>query len=88
LSSESFFKQTLLLKKEKANLGYEKTSLSYWLKQSLLFKLAHSCHTEYAKTYFQPGKEANLESIEMKIIKAEEHPKPKSGSKKKGRIEA
>ncbi|AKP50760.1 Pycsar system effector family protein [Cyclobacterium amurskyense] len=83
LSSERFFEQTLLLKKEKTNLGFEKTSLSEWLKDSRLFMLAHHYHTEYAKIYFQPGKEANLESIEMKIKEAEEHSKAKSEGKKK-----
>ncbi|EPR68380.1 hypothetical protein [Cyclobacterium qasimii] len=45
--------------------------------------LAHHYHTDYAKTYFQPGKEANLESIEMKIKEAEAHSKAKSEGKKK-----
>tara|TARA_R110001592_G_scaffold202360_4_gene451761 strand:- start:23391 stop:24485 length:1095 start_codon:yes stop_codon:yes gene_type:complete len=80
LSSEQYFDQTVLLKKEKANLGYGKTSLIDWLKESKLFMQAHHYHTEYARTHFQPGKEANLASIELKIKEAGEAPK---SSKKK-----
>lgn len=82
LSSEHYFDQTILLKKEKANLGFGKTSLLDWLKESKIFMLAHHYHTEYARTHFQPGKEANLKSIELKIKEAEAQTKAKAGKKK------
>ncbi|WP_339901466.1 Pycsar system effector family protein [uncultured Cyclobacterium sp.] len=83
LSSEHYFDQTILLKKEKANLGFGKTSLLDWLKESKIFMLAHHYHTEYAKINFQPGKEANLKSIELKIKEAEAQSKAKLEGKKK-----
>ena len=83
LSSEKYFDHTVLLKKEKANLGFGKTSLIDWLRESKLFMQAHHYHTEYAQIYFQPGKEANLASIEMKIKESDASPKSDSKGKKK-----
>ncbi|WP_439487460.1 Pycsar system effector family protein [Algoriphagus sp.] len=67
LSSEKFYEQTLLLKKEKENSGNEKMPLVEWLRGSQVFMLSHNYHTEYAKKFLQPGKERNLKLIEMKI---------------------
>ncbi|WPR77237.1 Pycsar system effector family protein [Algoriphagus sp. NG3] len=67
LSSEKFYEQTLLLKKEKENSGNEKMPLVEWLRGSQVFMRSHNYHTEYAKKFLQPGKERNLKLIEMKI---------------------
>lgn len=70
-SSDRFFDQTLLLKQEKENSGFEKIPLIDWLKGSKQFMLAHHYHTTYAKKFLQPGKDKNLELLEMKIKEAE-----------------
>lgn len=71
LSTEQFFMQTLLLKKEKENSENKEISQVDWLKGTLLFMKNHHYHTEYAKKFFQPGKDRNLEVLEMKIKEAE-----------------
>ena len=81
LSSDRFFDQTLLLKKENENCGNGKISLTDWLKASKVFMMSHHYHTGYAKEFLQPGKEKNLELIEMKIKETGED----SGSSAKGK---
>tara|TARA_R110002020_G_scaffold273311_1_gene488432 strand:- start:215 stop:1402 length:1188 start_codon:yes stop_codon:yes gene_type:complete len=84
LSSDQFFDQTMLLKKEKENSGYGNISLVEWLKGSKQFMTAHHYHTDYAKKYLQPGKDKNLELLDMKIKEAEEeHDSDKKEKKKK-----
>ncbi|WP_310097836.1 Pycsar system effector family protein [Algoriphagus sp. 4150] len=85
LSSEQFYDQTLLLKKEKENSGYGKIPLSEWLTGSQVFMLSHQYHTEYARKFLQPGKEKNLKLIEMKIKEALEEKEVSSGGKKKNK---
>lgn len=82
LSSEQFYEQTLLLKKEKENFGYGKVPLSDWLRGSQVFMLSHRYHTEYARKFLQPGKEKNLKLIEMKIEEALEEKEISSQGKK------
>lgn len=82
LSSDQFYEQTLLLKKEKENLGYGKVPLSDWLRSSQVFMLSHRYHTEYARKFLQPGKEKNLKLIEMKIEESLEEKESSSQGKK------
>lgn len=82
LSSDQFYEQTLLLKKEKENSGYEKVPLSDWLRGSQAFMVSHRYHTEYARKFLQPGKEKNLKLIEMKIEEALEEKNISSQGKK------
>ncbi len=82
LSSDQFYDQTLLLRKEKENSGYGEIPLSEWLTGSQVFMLSHHYHTEYAKKFLQPGKEKNLKLIEMKIKEALAEKVPSSQGKK------
>lgn len=82
LSSDRFFEQTLLLKKEKENLGRKAIGTLDWLNGSYAFMLSHEYHTEYAKKFLQPGKVKNLELIQMKI-KEEEGAGGESSKEKK-----
>nr|WP_245405114.1 Pycsar system effector family protein [Algoriphagus sp. AGSA1] len=82
LSSDQFYDQTLLLKKEKENSGYGEIPLSEWLAGSQIFMLSHHYHTEYAKKFLQPGKEKNLKLIDMKIKEALEEKVSSSQGKK------
>lgn len=81
-SSEKFYEQTLLLKKEKENSGFGEIPLIEWLQSSQLFMRSHHYHTEYAKKFLQPGKDKNLKIIEMKIKEAQEEKGGRSQGKK------
>lgn len=71
LSSDQFYEQTLLLKKEKELILGEKISLPEWLKGTRNFMNSHHYHTEFALKFFQHGKEKNMKILEDKIVEAE-----------------
>ncbi|WP_373399480.1 hypothetical protein V8V91_07165 [Algoriphagus halophilus] len=57
LSSDLFYEQTLLLRKEKESALGKKIPLEEWLKGTRDFMESHHYHSEYAIKHFQPGKE-------------------------------
>ncbi|WP_234982148.1 Pycsar system effector family protein [Algoriphagus halophilus] len=83
LSSDLFYEQTLLLRKEKESALGKKIPLEEWLKGTRDFMESHHYHSEYAINHFQPGKEKNKLILEEKIEDAELLAKKKG--KKKGK---
>lgn len=71
LSSDLFYEQTLLLKKEKELIFNKKISLVEWLKDTKEFMESHHYHTEFAQKFFQPGKENNMKILDDKISEAQ-----------------
>jgi hypothetical protein len=69
LSSDQFYAQTLLLKKENEQLNGRPVELLDWLKNSNDFMINHHYHTEYASIFFQSGKDKNLKFLQSKIAK-------------------
>lgn len=82
LSSNLFYEQTLLLRKEKEAALGKKIPLAEWLKGTREFMKSHHYHSEFALKNFQPGKERNQRILEEKIEDAELIAKKKK--KKKG----
>jgi hypothetical protein len=72
LGSEAFFNQTLLLKSEIEKTGQRKISLIEWLSETRDFMTKHHYHTDYAKSFFQPVKERNLDILDRQIRAMEE----------------
>jgi hypothetical protein len=89
LSSDLFYEQTLLLRKEKESVLGKKIPLIEWLKGTKDFMKSHHYHSEYALKFFQSGKEKNMLILEEKIEEAEmiakKKAKKKSRSKKSDR---
>ncbi len=71
LSSDLFYHQTLLLRKEKESALGKEIPLLEWLKGTRDFLNSHHYHSEYALKFFQPGKEKNMAILEEKIAEAE-----------------
>ncbi|MEB2775157.1 HD domain-containing protein [Algoriphagus sp. D3-2-R+10] len=71
LSSNQFYAQTLLLKKENEQLNGRPVELLGWLRNSEKFMTEHQYHTDYAIRFFQPGKDENLEFLRSKIEELE-----------------
>ncbi|RAI89456.1 HD domain-containing protein [Algoriphagus yeomjeoni] len=67
LSSDQFYAQTLLLKKESEQLNGEPLELLDWLRSSEKFLEGHHYHTDYAVKFFRPGKIENLKFLRSKI---------------------
>ena len=67
LSSDQFFTQTLLLRKEFEQLNGQSVDLLDWLRNSERFMVSHQYHTSYALQFFQPGKEENLRYLQSQI---------------------
>jgi hypothetical protein len=72
LGSEAFFNQTLLLKSEIEKTGQRKIPLIEWLSETRDFMTKHHYHTDYAKSFFQPVKERNLDILDRQIRAMEE----------------
>lgn len=71
LSSDLFYYQTLLLRKEKESALRKEIPLLDWLKGTRDFLNSHHYHSKYALRFFQPGKEKNMAILEEKIREAE-----------------
>ncbi|MEB2785195.1 HD domain-containing protein [Algoriphagus persicinus] len=71
LSSDQFYAQTLLLKKENEQLNGRPVELLGWLRNSESFMIDHHYHTDYAFNFFQSGKEENLKFLRTKIEELE-----------------
>lgn len=71
LSSDQFYEQTLILKKENELLNRRKWGLVDWLRNSEQFMKQHRYHTDYAKENFLPGKLKNLDFLQQKIKELE-----------------
>ncbi|SFT38681.1 HD domain-containing protein [Algoriphagus locisalis] len=67
LSSDQFYDQTLLLKKENEQLTGKSVELLAWLRNSEKFMEGHHYHTDYAVKYYRPGKLENLNFLRSKI---------------------
>lgn len=67
LSSDQFYAQTILLKKENEQLNGESLDLLDWLRSSEKFMENHQYHTTYAVKFFRPGKIENLKFLRSKI---------------------
>ena len=89
LSSNLFYEQTLLLKKEKESALGKEIPLVEWLNGTKSFMASHHYHSEYALKFFQPGKEKNKlileEKIEEAAFLAKKKDKKKAKSKKSDR---
>ncbi len=83
LGTESFYEQTLLLRREIEKGATNPVGLKDWLAESGRFTRNHRYHTGFGQRYLEPVKQTNLEYLDLKIGQLESEKHPAAGKEKK-----